>query len=493
MHKITWYPFFNNQQKNEELVLIKNETIYPENILIAKKTSTSWQYTKFGSIQKFMTYYTKCNIENKTFYSVLTNKTRYLYLDIDYKLETKLLIKDHKLLISTIKHHLNKFVVIYGRQFGIKHKQCNWIIWDGSRLHCSQKYFVHKFSLHIVDIGNMMHYLDIKLFAETFSFWLNNNNILSINCIIDNNIYHDGYQPWRLPYNHNGDKKSLLRLYENKMSLIEQFTINIMNKIGNIKLVHLTKNKNLNNKISDRIHNKTTHSNHYSDITNYHLSIKNKPFKIPNIPKIYFYPNLQNPEKKICNKIRNIFQISMPNKISNYEYILTQHYCPIIKKKHRRNSARLLLLHIPNTIDSEHCIYTCMDQDCRMIMKQQFINLTTTTFKRPWLIYNLHHLDEQILMEIDTFIDLLISTNILSYNNNQQSIIKANKIKFNYSNIIFSTFIHDTVMHNKCKCNNMSLSYRSATHKYVKYGKITLYCRHCKTFINMKDNQLIYN
>ena len=131
-----------------------------------------------------------------------------------------------------------------------------------------------------------------------------------------------------------------------------------------------------------------------------------------------------------------------------------------------------------------------MDQNCRLMMKQKFITLSSK-FKRPWLMYNLHHLNEQILFEIDKFIDLLICTNILSCNKDEQSIIKANKIQFNDSDLIFSTFIHDKLMHNKCKFNNMSLSYRAAAHKYIKYGKITLYCRHCKTFINMNNDRLV--
>ena len=92
-------------------------------------------------------------------------------------------------------------------------------ILDCARLHYDKKHFVDEFSLHIIDVGNLMHHLDVKLFAEKFSHWLIRNNILSNDCVTDKNLYQEAYQPWRLPYNHNGGMRSLLRLYYKEVTL----------------------------------------------------------------------------------------------------------------------------------------------------------------------------------------------------------------------------------------------------------------------------------
>ena len=488
MNNIKWYPFYNNPQKKKEFVLIRNETIYPHNVLIAKKTKKTWLYTKFTSLNKFIKYFANCNLKDKKLYAILTSKTRYLYLDIDYKLDQKLSLIDHELLISTIEQHLKKFITIYGRQFGIKYQSCNCMIWDASRLSYDKTYFVNKFSLHIIDTDNVMHYLDIKLFAEKFSYWLMNNNVISNNCVIDTNIYHDAYQPWRLPYNHNGDIRSLLKLYNNKLDLFTQFQINTMANIQHIETKQVTKQKL---QINHKKQIKLTQTNTINNIKTRGIASNLTLLKLYNIPQIYLYPKLQKPTKRMINKISEIFKVCMPTKLIKHEYILTNHYCPILKAKHKRNSGRLLLLHIPTQLNSEHCVYTCMDEECRLIMKKKFITLSNK-FVRPWLMYNLHQLQQQILIELDTFIDLLIKTHVLLYNQeNEQSIIKSSKLQFDDSNIVFSTFINDKITHNKCNHNNMSLSYRAKKHQYIQYGTLTLYCRQCKSFVNMKNNQLV--
>ena len=129
MKQIEWYIVVSNQQENKDIVLTRNEITYPQNISIAKKSNKSWLYSKFTSIHKFIECYTTCNMKERRFYAILTHKTRYLHLDIDYKLNTKLSLNEHKLLVSTIKKSLNKFVAIYGRQFGVKYKCIIWIFW----------------------------------------------------------------------------------------------------------------------------------------------------------------------------------------------------------------------------------------------------------------------------------------------------------------------------------------------------------------------------
>ena len=491
MQQIEWYPFFNNQKQDIDIVLSRNETIYPQNVLIAQKNNNCWKYAKFVTMDQFIEHYKHCDIEKRTFYAILTDNTRYVYLDIDYKLSSNLSLTKHELLISTIQKYLNKFVAIYGNKFGIKYKNSKWIIWDASRLSNDEKYYVDKFSLHIIDVGNILHYLNIKLFAEKFSYWLSKNNVIFDDCVIDNNIYHAKYQAWRLPYNHNGDKRALLRLHNQTMDLQEQFEINVMQKIRNTESSYLNKLNFIENKNTNKQYALTkigTLQHPINQLSKNSLSI----FQVNYIPMHCVYPNLIKLNQMINKKLYNIFGIYMPKKIKNYEYILTNHYCPILKGVHKRNSGRLLLLHIPNHSNSEHCIYICMDAICRKHKKQKFICLSAK-FKRPWLMYKLHNLDEKLLVELDTFIDLLINNSILIYNKkNEQSIIKTNKLRFDQKNLIFSTYINDKVIHKTCELNNISLSYKAPTHRFIDYGGLTLYCKNCKIFVNFKNNDLIH-
>ena len=471
------------------MVLTRKETIYPQNVLIAQKKDNCWIYAKFVTMDQFIKHYENCEITKRSFYAILTEESRYLYLDIDYKLSSYLSLTKHTLLISTIQKYLNKFVAIYGNKFGIKYKNSKWIIWDASRLSNNKKYFVDKFSLHIIDVGNILHYLDIKLFAEKFSYWLTKNNAIFDDCVIDNNIYHAGYQAWRLPYNHNGDKRALLKLYNQTMNLKDQFEINVMNKLKNVESSYLNKLNLIENRITNKQYTlvtKNTLQQPISQLNKNSLTV----IEFNHIPINYVYPNLIKLNQMIHKKLYIIFGVCMPKKIKNYEYILTNHYCPILKGVHKRNSGRLLLLHIPNHINSEHCVYICMDAVCRKRMKQLFICLSTK-FKRPWLMYKLHNLNEKLLIELDTFIDLLINNNILIYNKeNEQSIIKTNKLRFEQKNLIFSTYTNDKVIHKTCGLNNISLSYKHPTHRFINYGGLTLYCKNCKIFVNFKNGNL---
>ena len=491
MQHIEWYPFFNNQNQDIDMVLTRKETIYPQNVLIAQKKNNCWIYAKFVTMDQFIEHYKDCDIKERTFYAILTDKTRYLYLDIDYKLSSYLSLTEHELLISTIQKYLNKFVAIYGNKFGIKYKNSKWIIWDASRLSNNKKYFVDKFSLHIIDVGNILHYLDIKLFAEKFSYWLTKNNAIFDDCVIDNNIYHAGYQAWRLPYNHNGDERALLKLYNQTMNLKDQFEINIMHKLKNIESSYLNELNLIENKIANKqytLAKNVTIQHPINQFCKSSLTI----FQFNGIPMNCIYPNLINVGQIIHKKLYIMLGVNMHKKIKNYEYILTNHYCPILKGVHKRNSGRLLLLHIPNHSNSEHCAYICMDAVCRKRMRQKFICLSTK-FKRPWLMYKLHNLDEKLLIELDTFIDLLINNNILIYNKeSEQSIIKTNKLRFDQKNLIFSTYINDKVIHNACGLNNISLSYKHSAHRFINYGGLTLYCKNCKIFVNFKNNNLIH-
>ena len=482
VNTLKWYNFFNNKSQQKQKVLIKDQIIYPQNIIIAKKNKTIWLYAKFISLKQFINYFLKTKKQDQTFYVILTHPTRYLYLDIDYKLSSKISIKKHNLSINDIIFYLQKFTRIYGYQFGINYYQSKWLIWDGSRFDNNKKFYYDKFSLHIIDAGNIMYYLDIKNFADAFNKWLIKNYSINPECKIDTNIYHNKYQAWRLPYNHNGNINSVLKLYKNDINLHAQMSINIMNDIKMISKPYLSINYNM-------LKCKQKHNDTFYTVKNKQTITKRN---IINIPNIYFYDNTTAINYQTLNTVQQIFKINDFDNFKNNEFIIHNHYCPILKNTHKRNSGRLAVLHIPKVINTDHCIYTCMDENCQNKIKQLYISLSTS-FIRPWIIYGLQQLNNTILQELDIFINLLLKNNILLHKSNaKQQILKQNKIRLNKSNYIFSTYVHNNIIHEQCKNNDISISYKDITHPQIHYGRLTLYCRICKLFINMKNKQLIY-
>ena len=376
MPKVTtlkWYKFFNNKTEQKHNVLIKDQTFYPENIIIAKKLKNIWLYAKFVSIKQFIDYFLLTPIQNQTFYTILTHSTRYLYLDIDYKLTCKLSIKHHDILINQIMNCLQKFTKTYGYKFGIKYRQSKWWIWNASRFDDKKNYYYEKFSLHIIDAGNIMYYLDIKNFAYTFNYWLNKNHMINQKCKIDINIYHNEYQAWRLPYNHNGNIASLLKLYKNNIDLYSQMQVNIMNDIKFLSKLYISKNHNqlhLQFTIKYSLNSKKKMNQKEQNM------IKQNKVLIQNIPSIYIYKNIHTINIQTMQLIQQIFKINTFDTFKNNEFIIHRHYCPILKAIHNINSGRLCILNIQNHINSDYCIYTCMDSECQNKMKQLYISLS---------------------------------------------------------------------------------------------------------------------
>ena len=94
----------------------------------------------------------------------------------------------------------------------------------------------------------------------------------------------------------------------------------------------------------------------------------------------YLHPNLMKLDQNIIKKLNNIFGVCMPKKIKNYEHLLTNHRCIILKRVHKGHSGRLLLLHVLKHLNSEPCLYVCMHAVIGNKMKQKFI-CSSTTFK----------------------------------------------------------------------------------------------------------------
>ena len=473
-----WYDFFNNPRQPIYKVLIHDQSIFPGNVIIAKKNGTHWSYTKFISLQHFINFFNNTIISQRTFYVILTEHSRYLYLDIDFKLNHKMSIQQHDQLICKLTHCLNKFTRIYGYKFGVKYYQTSWLIWDASRFDENEKIYHEKFSLHIIDCGNVIHYLDIKNFAETFQYWLIKNDKINCNCRIDNNIYHNGYQAWRLPYNHNGNIKSYLTMYKKKMPLNEQMRVNTMIKAQILSTKCISINHEHNSKRDLQICNLTTHLQ---------TPVYNKSF---NIQHHACNVNISN---KILQKIYNQFKITGFLNYKNNEYIIKRHYCPIKHQKHKSNSGRIKIIQMCNNDNFAYYIYTCMDSDCQRIIKKVYVSLSQC-FNRPWLMHGLQTLDITILHELDYFVHLLLQNEIIRLQSkSNQLILKQHKLKLNLPTYLFTTFCHNHIQHTDCKGNDISISYKKTQHPQSHYGNMTLYCRNCKRFVNMKDNTLICN
>ena len=82
-----FYHYFSTNRGKQD-VLCKDHAIMYGDVLIARLTkSKSFVFAKLDSIDEFIELYRKCELPEQTFYSILIGNHRYLYLDIDYKLD----------------------------------------------------------------------------------------------------------------------------------------------------------------------------------------------------------------------------------------------------------------------------------------------------------------------------------------------------------------------------------------------------------------------
>ena len=425
-----------------------------------------------------MSFFNNSSKNDRSYYTILTTKSRYLYMDVDFKWNVMSadIYKQKQMLTIKIMEYLKQFMILYGYKFGIEYLNSNVYIWDATR--------TNKFSIHIIDAGNVMYYLDIKKFVNCFKYWLSINNKLDTQCNIDNNIYHNNYQLWRLPLCHNGKQTSTLYLINRELCLDEQFKLNFMNHLSTYKKEFVSYNLI----IPQRLHiNKVKLK---QDV--------NKSFLITEINNKHCIKHqLQNNTSHI-NSICKRFMININNitqSIKNNELIIRKHYCPIIKRQHRNNTARIKF-HEKQLINNKsiaYYVYMCMNQECIDIQQYVYCKYDCCIFKRPWLISEFESIDFSILIELDNFIQKIFENNIITYktHKNKHIIINTNKIRYNHKDYIMTTFFCSNIIHTKCNRNDISLSCKSTRHKYINYGRICLYCRKCSTFVNFKNNQLL--
>lgn len=491
--QIHFYPYFKKETVPIKEVLTKNEQIYFDDILIARKTkSKSYQYAKLNNIEHFINLYNKCTIEEKSFYAVFTEDIRYLYIDVDYYLHNKINNNKKKEMIISIIKALNEFNYTYGYNYGIKIHKKPWMIWDATRH--------NKFSLHLINDEITADCSIIHKYILQFNEWKKINKILPDECKIDTSIYSKKYQLWKLPGNHGGHINSVLQFIDYDLlptqrnyniSFVQQLKINFMCNIQQKKCkpiyigmqynaLNLKHKISKNNKITNTKTKMIQNSNCYNKngkILNSHIK------KEQNINLIDM--NYNQMLQKIFGK-----NYELTTMVNNNDCIavnrITKHYCTIIKRCHKRNSGKIELYKNNYLV---YIKYFCMDEYCKN--KYQHHSLINE-INRPWLFNKIVNLDKQIILDVDLFIDLLFKQQIIHYKENKlmHEIINKRTILFNHDNNIFSTFIHYNIIHYLCRLSDMRLSYKSDNNRCVNYGKVTLYCNYCKIFYNLKNQKI---
>ena len=496
-----WYAFYSNEAESKCNVLTKSEYILHCNIIIARRISSKlFQFAKLNDIDEFIHLHNNTPIANRTYYAVLTKSLRYLYLDIDYKLSTPLNNRQKCLLIGKIKNVLNTFNNCYYMKFGFENVKNKWLIWDATRC--------NKFSLHIINTNIILKNKTQYIYCNQLNAWIRNNNIFknfAIKCdVFDNNIYHDNYQLWRLPDNHNCDRNSILKLHINQISLWDQFNINFMCNISecnmserNMSEYKLNKYFSNNNMHNTKLQNSMFINHKYkSNVFNMHSTeidkkVLNDPKKVATISGL---STLQ--QQQICDIFGNEYTLThMKNKnFPNIQYRIKSHFCPIANRKHLRNTGTLIFcnFNVPNN-DFKYIKYYCTDQNCHRIGKYYSLS---NILLRPWIFDNMIHLPLEVIQETDICIDALFVKNILKFRKNSPKyyIFKNNKLKFyehnNKDNLIWSSFFENHIVHSVCNESNITLCYRSKDHKWVRdWGAFCCYCKKCGKFIYKKRNK----
>ena len=475
IHKygVTWYPFFNNEECSKHLNLLENISIYGDTILIATMNRSSPRFAKFNTLMHFYEYFNRTNITHRTYYAVLIQSCRYIYLDIDYKIQKQLSDIQINALIIKLRRFLNKFILKYGKMFNIQYEKCDWFIWNASRS--------TKFSLHLMDIGNVINVIDNKHFAIAFNYWLHHNNQICMDCVIDQKIYHEHYQLWRLPYNHNGNIESLLQLHDSHMSLYQQFKISFMNDVRHVYRKCISISSSISNgtlKIFKSLDTDTPQKKILKTVANISYASSSHINEINNI------------SISLHAKLSNIFQSPNIRSYKNGELLISKHYCPISNKIHQHNTGRLRILQSSSIQDIMYCKYYCMKPECRNIKQSKNISLHKN-WNYPWLMCLITQINYSILQEVDAFCHLLFKHHHIAYYKGcyEDNIIKINKLQIN-TKYLFSSFIEDNIMHTKCKQNNMFLYYIKPRSDCIESGVIMLQCKYCCKRISMNNHQL---
>ena len=453
--KHKWYFYYNNSDDKINS-LLSNITLYDKSVLIATKKNDNFRFTKFADIKQFYRYYCNTTFNNHTYYAILTTSKRFIYLDIDYKLQKKLHNYQIKTLIANIYNNLKKFVLTYGSQFNINNNYNQWLIWNATR--------DNKFSLHILNSKQSLDIAILKSFAIQFNCWLHFNQKVPKNLKVDSCIYHANYQLWRLPNCHNGDTKSALLLYNSTMPLIKQFELSCMIDIAWDSGMSNTRSIESQKMINLASNNATINDNCDNYLDERRIDVYSTNYPV----------------------IQNLLQTNNIKPYKNQELIVKKHFCPVSQQKHQNNTGRIKIFIISNSI--VYYVYNCMKHTCRLIMQQKFINLSHK-WHYPWVIEHFAKINNsQTIKQIDELIKKLFDDNVLQFRRNSYSnaIIKESKLRFNTNKMIFSCFLSNDVLHTQCLNNVLYMYSKNKQHSKYYKNEVTVYCNNCKIFFNSK-------
>lgn len=481
-----FYHYFNLAEADKDRVLTRNNIIRYGNILIARLQSNNrYVFCHLDTVKQFLDLYQKTPINERTYYAIIIGDYRYMYLDIDYKGWQKTCQVNKTQLISHILEMLRRFTHTFHIKYKIEPYPKSWYIWDATRK--------NKFSIHIINSRIILHYQKIHEFIKQFKSWMVRQNNISNNCQLDLNIYHRNYQLWRLPGCHNNKPDAILKYHQSSvlnksLSIEQQMKLNFMSDISENKYnVHIT-NVEQNIKKHSYKSPKKNYKSQQNCIDNRWL------YRTLNDYNVLSYIS------KICDK----FELNM---ISNYKSTdldlnvetdivarMTEHICPIAKRAHGSNTSTIKFHNLLQENDHiKYIKYSCFGNGCENVFRYYTMN---DLLKRPWMFKRMSNLDISIMVEIDTLIDLLFKRNIIKYTTSKRNhqVFKDidKKLWKGRKEFVFTTFMHDNIIHTGCGESNMTVSYRKKTHPYANLAMGYVYCRskHCGKYFDLNHEDL---
>lgn len=383
------------------------------------------------------------NQHNKTFYAILLNEQRFLYLDCELKLieqETKYHTQISQIFYRCILCAIRK---------RYQNLDLKFFTWQANRYKTDKEY---KISFHIIVPQIFKHFKDIANDVSVIKKYLYYINHRFGNAI-DNGVYHC-IQAWRLPYNNKiNQPESTLKPLHNTNNL------NILNQIA-MNFLQPTKHHNL-------IQMKLLHpikQNYYlfNQILTTHPTLQ-KYYHIFKDSKWYYntyYSN--NIDKKTTWTVTNLYYHNA-------------------KKYHKKKRSLVTIYH------KKWIQITC----CKTSTIDTPVQLTLNKLKKPWFFTNLHDIiGIPNILALEKLVLQLITYEQLMLLNSKRFLFTDYTLQiYPQPNIQYSFYSTQYLACNECyqhaNKTRIHIQFRTPNHRhYQNHGKISLYCQNCKKYIN---------
>ena len=465
MYSQKWYQYYNNRTCDPKDVLVNNECCYTGNIIIARKSCSYFMYSKFVSVHAFCLQLSQTVNTQRMYYVVLRSPSRYPYIDIDCKLKDSLTSEQTTMYLQSVLKTICTFSCLHGYKYGLKNNS-NWLLWNGSR--CD------KFSCHLVDPNNVVHYLDIKRFSCAFNSFLHSANVLPPQCKADTCVYKAGCQLWRLPFNHNGNVQSELRLYKSAINPYEQLAYNIMDGLTTcVPSVG----------VSVPI-----------------LPVAAATMSVPSNCMRYLVFHAeeecctasQSLQEEIQQKMENLLQIKLVSGLQR-QMVLKRHHCPIANRIHNSNTARLVIRKIKSRSQSLFAVYNCFDEDCGHGRHYLYITLSVHYF-RPWLLSYFPTVCDSKLKQMDKFVELLFKKEIIidTQQSQKHQIINNKSIQTENKVHWFRFSFLSRIVHQTCQHSGINVHYNHLYDCRSNPSSIFMHCKRCECRIHYHHDHLVH-